>query len=54
MRGTVSRTLVFKDVFVPDEAAMMPRGIYFQAASRWPHMFTTLCPTYMGIAIAAY
>jgi alkylation response protein AidB-like acyl-CoA dehydrogenase len=24
MRGTVSRNLVFKDVFVPDEAAMMP------------------------------
>lgn len=54
MRGTVSRTLVFKDVFVPDEAQMMPRGIYHQAARRWPHMFTTLSPTYMGIAIAAY
>jgi alkylation response protein AidB-like acyl-CoA dehydrogenase len=54
MRGTVSRTLVFKDVFVPDDAQMMPRGIYHQAASRWPHMFTTLSPTYMGIAIAAY
>ena len=53
MRGTVSRTLVFNDVFVPDDAAMMPRGVYFQAASRWPHMFTTLSPTYMGIAIAA-
>jgi alkylation response protein AidB-like acyl-CoA dehydrogenase len=54
MRGTVSRTLVFKDVFVPDDAQMMPRGVYFQAAARWPHMFTTLSPTYMGIAIAAY
>jgi alkylation response protein AidB-like acyl-CoA dehydrogenase len=54
MRGTVSRTLVFKDVFVPDESQMMPRGVYFQAASRWPHMFTTLAPTYLGIAIAAY
>ncbi len=54
MRGTVSRTLLFKDLFVPDEAAMMPRGVYFQAANRWPHMFTTLSPTYMGIAIAAY
>jgi alkylation response protein AidB-like acyl-CoA dehydrogenase len=54
MRGTVSRTLVFKDVFVPDEAQMMPRGVYHQAARRWPHMFTTLAPTYMGIAIAAY
>ena len=54
MRGTVSRTLIFKDLFVADEASMMPRGVYFQAASRWPHMFTTLSPTYMGIAIAAY
>ena len=54
MRATVSRTLLFKDVLVPDEAQMMPRGVYFQAASRWPHMFTTLSPTYFGIAIAAY
>ena len=54
MRATVSRTLVFKDVLVPDEAQMMPRGVYFQAAGRWPHMFTTLSPTYLGIAIAAY
>ena len=54
MRATVSRNLIFKDVFVADEATMMPRGVYFQAASRWPHMFTTLSPTYMGIAIAAY
>jgi alkylation response protein AidB-like acyl-CoA dehydrogenase len=54
MRGTVSRTLLFKDVFVPDEAQMMPRGVYYQAAGRWPHMFTTLSPTYFGIAIAAY
>ena len=54
MRGTVSRNLVFKDVFVPGDASMMPRGVYFQAANRWPHMFTTLAPSYMGIAIAAY
>jgi len=54
MRATVSRNLVFEDVFVPDEAALMPQGLYFQAASRWPHMFMTLAPTYMGIAQAAY
>jgi alkylation response protein AidB-like acyl-CoA dehydrogenase len=54
MRGTVSRTLVMTDVFVPDGGQLMPRGIYFQAASRWPHMFATLSPTYMGIAQAAY
>ena len=54
MRGTVSRTLLFNDVFVPEEALLMPRGVYFQAASRWPHMFLTLSPTYMGLAQAAY
>ena len=54
MRGTVSRNLVFRDVFVPDEARLMPRGIYFQAAKRWPHMFMTLTPSYMGLAQAAY
>ena len=54
MRGTVSRTLVFNDVFVAEEAALMPRGVYFQAASNWPHMFMTLSPSYMGLAQAAY
>lgn len=54
MRGTVSRNLEFKDVFVGDEARMMPEGLYFQAAIRYPHMFATLSPTYMGLAQAAY
>ena len=54
MRGTVSRTLLFDDVWVPDDARLMPEGLYFQAAQRYPHMFATLSPTYMGIAQAAY
>jgi alkylation response protein AidB-like acyl-CoA dehydrogenase len=54
MRGTVSRNLIFKDVFVPEDAELMPPGLYFQAATRWPHMFLTLSPTYMGLAQAAY
>ncbi len=54
MRGTVSRTLIFKDVFVPDDAALMPPGVYYQAVLRYPHMFLTLTPTYMGLAQAAY
>src|SRR5260370_2113647 len=54
MRGTVSRTLLLKDVFVPEEEMLMPHGVYFQAATRWPHMFLTLSPTYMGLAQAAY
>lgn len=54
MRGTVSRTLLIENVFIPDEQMLLPRGVYYQAARRWPHMFLTLCPTYMGIAQAAY
>jgi alkylation response protein AidB-like acyl-CoA dehydrogenase len=53
MRGTVSRTLIFKDVFVEEHERLMPEGLYFQAATRFPHMFATLSPTYMGIAQAA-
>src|SRR5262249_31770907 len=53
MRATVSRTLLFNDVFVPEDAMLMPRGVYFQAATRWPHMFLPLSPTYMGLAQAA-
>lgn len=54
MRATVSRDLLLRDVFVPDSAQLLPRGVYFQAANRWPHMFLTLAPTYLGIGIAAY
>ena len=54
MRGTVSRTLLFKDTFVGADELLMPRGLYMQAALRWPHMFLTLSPTYMGLAQAAY
>ena len=54
MRGTVSRNLEFDDVFVPASAALLPSGLYYLAARNWPHMFLTLCPTYMGIARAAF
>ena len=54
MRGTVSRNLGFKDVFVSDDEQLMPRGVYFKGAQTWPAMFFTLAPTYLGIANAAY
>jgi alkylation response protein AidB-like acyl-CoA dehydrogenase len=54
MRGTVSRNLLFQDVFVPEIERLMPEGLYAQAATRWPHMFATLSPTYFGLAQAAY
>jgi alkylation response protein AidB-like acyl-CoA dehydrogenase len=54
MRGTVSRNLAFKNVFVSDDEQLMPRGIYFKGAQTWPAMFFTLSPTYLGLANAAY
>jgi alkylation response protein AidB-like acyl-CoA dehydrogenase len=54
MRGTVSRNLTFKDVFVSDDEQLMPRGVYYKGAQTWPAMFFTLAPTYLGIANAAY
>jgi alkylation response protein AidB-like acyl-CoA dehydrogenase len=54
MRATVSRTLLFKDAFVSEEEMLMPRGVYYRAATSWPHMFLTLSPAYMGLAQAAY
>ncbi|MEO5669408.1 MAG: acyl-CoA dehydrogenase family protein, partial [Ramlibacter sp.] len=54
MRGTVSRNLAFKEVFVADDEQLMPRGVYYKGAQTWPAMFFTLAPTYLGIANAAY
>jgi alkylation response protein AidB-like acyl-CoA dehydrogenase len=54
MRGTVSRNLGFREVFVSDDEQLMPRGVYFKGAQTWPAMFFTLAPTYLGIANAAY
>lgn len=54
MRGTVSRDLILKDVFVSANEMMMPQGAFIKTLPYWPHMFASLCPTYMGIAQGAY
>ena len=54
MRGTVSRTLLLQNVFVPDELMLLPPGAYFQLAVRWPYMFFTLTPTYLGLSQAIF
>lgn len=60
MRGTVSRTLLLHDVFVPHANEWMPTGAYNQAANRYPWLFLSLCPSYLGLtggvldATAAY
>ena len=54
MRGTNSRDLVLKDVFVTEDDLMMPKGIFIKTLPHWPHMMATLSPTYMGVAQGAY
>ncbi|HEY7608113.1 MAG TPA: acyl-CoA dehydrogenase family protein [Alphaproteobacteria bacterium] len=54
MRATDSRSLDFKDVFVPEDNLLMPPGIYYEAALKWPHMFVSLTPSYLGISQAAF
>ena len=54
MRGTNSRDLILKDVFVTEEDLMMPRGIFIKTLPHWPHMMATLSPTYMGVAQGAF
>lgn len=49
MRGTVSRTLLMDGVFVPASNEWMPPGAYNEAANRYPWLFLSLCPTYLGL-----
>jgi hypothetical protein len=54
MRGTNSRDLILKDVFVTEEDLLMPRGIFGKTLPNYPHMMITLSPTYMGVAQGAF
>ena len=54
MRGTHSKDLVLKDVFVTEEEMMMPQGMFVRTLPYWPHMMATLTPAYMGVAQGAY
>jgi alkylation response protein AidB-like acyl-CoA dehydrogenase len=49
MRATVSRTLVLTDAFVPADGEILPPGAYDQAAERFPYVFMSLAPTYLGV-----
>jgi alkylation response protein AidB-like acyl-CoA dehydrogenase len=49
MRGTDSRTLLFEDAFVPYADELLPAGAYDQLAERWPYVYMTLTPTYIGL-----
>ena len=49
MRGTISKNLLFEDVFVPADNEFLPPGCFDQVAERWPYFYMTLTFSYLGI-----
>ena len=49
MRGTVSKTLLLDQVFVPAENEWLPPGAFNAMATRWPHFYMTLSFAYVGV-----
>jgi len=54
MRGTVSRDMVLENVFVPDDAEVLPPGLFGAMYNAFPHLFVTFSATFLGLAQAAY
>jgi alkylation response protein AidB-like acyl-CoA dehydrogenase len=54
MRATVSRDMVLTDVFVPDEASLMPTGLFGRMHNAWPHGALSFSATFLGLMQAAY
>jgi alkylation response protein AidB-like acyl-CoA dehydrogenase len=49
MRGTISKTLVLDDVFVPADREWVPAGVFDQVARRYPWFYMTLSFAYLGL-----
>ncbi len=49
MRGTVSKTLILDDVFVPADHEWVPPGVFDQVAARYPWFYMTLSFAYLGL-----
>jgi alkylation response protein AidB-like acyl-CoA dehydrogenase len=54
MRGTVSRDMVLKDVWVPADAEILPPGIFGMLYQRQPYTFLGFSATFLGLMQAAY
>src|SRR5690242_13786958 len=55
MRGTVSLDMVLTDVFVPDEAEVLPPGTFGAMYNAFPQLSPlTFCATFLGLMQAAY
>src|SRR4029450_4532215 len=55
MRGTVSRDMLLKDVFVPDDGEVLPPGLFGAMYNAMPQLSPlTFCATFLGLMQAAY
>jgi alkylation response protein AidB-like acyl-CoA dehydrogenase len=54
MRGTVSRDMVLHEVFVPDEAEVLPQGLFGALFNAYPHLPLGFSATFLGLMQASY
>jgi len=54
MRGTVSRDMLLENVFVPDDAEVLPPGLFGAMYNAFPHLFLSFSATFLGVMQAAY
>lgn len=54
MRATVSRDMLLQDVFVPDDAEVLPPGGFGALFNGYPHLPLSFSATFLGLMQAAY
>src|SRR4029077_12085409 len=54
MRATVSRDMVLENVFVPDDAEVLPPGLFGAMYNAFPHLFLSFSATFLGVMQSAY
>lgn len=54
MRATVSRDMLLQEVFVPDEAEVLPPGIFGALFNAYHHLPLSFSATFLGLMQAAY
>lgn len=54
MRGTVSRDMLLQEVFVSDEAEMLPPGMFGALYNAYPHLPLSFGATFLGVMQVAY
>jgi hypothetical protein len=54
MRATVSRDMLLQEVFVPDDAEVLPPGLFGAMYNGYPHLFLSFSATFLGLMQVAW